>query len=81
MDTRIINSASGLFGTRRSPPGELPPTSTELIRFPGRSENTLSLELAGDSPEARARLREFCEKKKREGALALASMMKKRSGS
>ena len=60
-------------------PEQLGEPDSSIPNLPGRTRETLSLDLAhADTEEGAARLREFCRKRKLEGGAALSEMFKKR---
>ena len=58
------------------PPAELGPADNSIPHLPGRSAETLTLDLArADTPDGALRLRLFCRKTKQDGASALTDMI------
>ena len=49
------------------------------VQFPDRPVETLTLDRANASPEQKARVIEFCRRRKAEGAVALGKLMRRQS--
>jgi hypothetical protein len=61
-------------------PAELSPPSDCVLTFPGRPAETLTLALAkAETEEGRAKLREFCRKKREEGAAHISANARRRA--